>query len=116
MTPAENVTNKMGNGWIAVKEKVANNPVKGVSIVCLDDGTYRCVGATNDNERVNYAYGNTPAEAFEAWVNYLNDALDSARTTAELSRQHTTYTENWLAQMERAAAKVIDVSPTPPTN
>jgi len=111
MTPAGYVESEMGSEWIAVKEKVANNPVKGLSIVCLDDGTYRCVGATSDNDGISYAYGDTPAEALEAWVQHVNDALDSARRTAELSRQHTASTEKWLAQMERAAAKVGEVKP-----
>lgn len=119
MTPADEMIQELGDGWIVVSDDLVTNPSAGVSVLYCDgiDGIeYRALGATPENGFLQHAYAETALGAFGEFANHIASMTESAKSAAAFAKATAKQANEWLEKMERIAARLNNVSSTSPTN
>lgn len=119
MTPAEQMIQELGNGWVVGNTDLVTNPSMGVSVLYndgIDGAEYRAFGAMPENAFLQHAYAETALNAFEKWVDHAVLIAESAKSAAEYHKSMARNANEWLEKMERIAARLNNVSSTSPTN
>lgn len=119
MTPADEMIQELGDGWIVVNDDLVTNQSMGVSVLYCDgiDGIeYRAFGATPENGFLQHAYAETAIGAFGEFANHISSITESAKSAAAYAQATAKKANEWLEKMERIAERLNNVSTNSPTN